>query len=130
MSYWNTLTGKLVYKKELPESERIEDAFCFRAHDAQYHYEQANNLFDARAQMLVSYRMYAREEGGTRETYKCKLVKLNLFGDNLQKFSATCKTLATFKLEDNSIRNRGQAKVFHLSPLMMSKPILLRMHTI
>ena len=44
-------------------------------------------------------------------TYKCKLVKLNLFGDSLGTFSETCKTLATFKLEENSIRNKSVPKV-------------------
>ena len=107
------MTGKLVYKQELPASEQIEDAFCFRAHDAQYHYEQDTNLFDARAQMIFSYRLYPKEEGGTRETLKCKLVKLDLFSDGLQSFSATCKTLVTFKLEDNSIRRRDAPKVSH-----------------
>ena len=39
-----------------------------------------------------------------------KLVQLNLFVDSQETFDASCQTLCTFKLEENSIRSKESPK--------------------
>ena len=55
--------------------------------------------------------MHAKGEKDRSETYRMKIVKLNLFKESQTTFDATCKTLRTFKLEQNLVRDRKHSKV-------------------
>ena len=43
VSFWNTLSGKLIYKKVLEGRARIQDAYKYRHHDHQTRYQDPTN---------------------------------------------------------------------------------------
>ena len=55
--------------------------------------------------------MHPKGEKDFKETYRMKIVKLNLFRESQTTFDATCETLRTFKLSQHSIRHREHSKV-------------------
>ena len=46
VTFWNTLTGKLIHKKLLPATGQITNAQEYRAHDYQGRYQDRANQFD------------------------------------------------------------------------------------
>ena len=117
VTFWNSLTGKIIYRKALEGSARIQDASSYRCHDCQTRYQDSSNLFDSITQSIVSYRMHLKLADESRDQYRMKIVKLNLFEESSEVFDASCHTLSTFKLEENSIRNRANTKVSHIIQL-------------
>ena len=74
VSFWNTLTGKLIYKKLLEGSAQIAEAHLFRHHDSQQRYQDPTNQFDTCAQTLVSYSKEQKGDFDEEECYRLKIV--------------------------------------------------------
>ena len=55
--------------------------------------------------------MHAKGEKDRNETYRMKIVKLNLFRESQTTFDATCETLKTFNLSQHAVRDRNASKV-------------------
>ena len=106
MSFWNTHTGKLIYKKILEETSQIQDAIIFRSFDRQNRYEDPSNLFDQLPQAIVSCSktMQWWEGYNKHGCYDFKLVKLDLFVKSQTSFDASCRTLISGKMHKNNLR--------------------------
>ena len=100
VSFWNTLTGKLIYKKILEGTSRIQDAILFRSFDRQNRYEDPSNLFDQMPQAIVSCFKTKQWFDGNEDhgCYDFKLVKLDLFVKSQTSFDASCRTLISGKM--------------------------------
>ena len=98
VTFWNTLTGKLIYKKLLQGSAQIADAFKFRRHDTQMRYQDASNQFDTFHQTLVSYSEETKGDNDEEDCYLLKLINFNVFGANQRPFEASCQTIVTCKV--------------------------------
>ena len=79
VSFWNTLTGKLIHKKVLEEHAQIPQAYNYRCHDYQARYQDPANQFDEINQTLVSYKIYEKGEHDEANGYRVQCVKLNVF---------------------------------------------------
>ena len=82
VTFWNSLTGKIIYRKVLEGPARIQDASSYRCHDCQTRYQDSSNLFDSITQTIVSYRMHLKLADESRDQYRMKIVKLNLFEES------------------------------------------------
>ena len=102
VSFWNTLTSKLIYKKMLEGDSRIQDAELFRSFDIQNRYEDPSNLFDQLPQAIVSFKTYPWWYSDTLG-YDLKLVKLDLFVESQTSFDASCRTLISGKMHKNDV---------------------------
>ena len=98
VSFWNTFTGKLIYKKVLQNGDQIEDAPYFRAHDYQNRQLHPANQFDAFDQTIVSY---AKDE---TSCYRVQIIKLEFGTDAKDDFNVKCKTRCTSRLSSIRIR--------------------------
>ena len=107
VTFWNCLTGRVIYKKVLEGKARIEKAHCYRNYSTQARFEDLTNQFDAIAQPMLS----CKKNGNV---YGLKMVKLNLFEKSHFTFDASCHTL----LSDAKVRNfnitRGEGVVSDL----------------
>ena len=58
VSFWNTFTGELIYKKILGTNKEttIKDANKYKSHKNQGRYEDQSKQFDSVAQTIVSYK--------------------------------------------------------------------------
>ena len=106
MSFWNTHTGKLIYKKILEGASRIQDAILFRSFDRQNRYEDPSNLFDQMPQAIVSCLKTKHWWDGSEEhgCYDFKLVKLDLFVNSQTSFDASCHTLISGKMHKKDVK--------------------------
>ena len=98
VTFWNTLTGKLIYKKMLKGSAQIADAHKFRHQDSQQRYQDPSNQFDVYHQTLVSFSEEKKGQNDEEDCYRLKFVKLNVFGPNQRAFEASCETLGDCKV--------------------------------
>ena len=98
VTFWNTLTGKLIYKKMLKGRAQIADAHKFRHHDNQQRYQDPSNQFDVYHQTLVSFSEETKGPNDEEDCYRLKFVKLNVFGPNQSAFEASCETLGDCKV--------------------------------
>ena len=78
VTFWNTLTSELIYKKLLEGNERIEDAQNYRCHTSQFRHDDPENLFDNIAQVIVSYKKYPKGKSDNNECFRMKLVKFDI----------------------------------------------------
>ena len=78
VTFWNTLTGLLIYKKLLEGDERIQDAQNYRCHTNQLRHDDPENLFDNIAQVIVSYKKYPKGKHDDNEWFRMRLVKFDL----------------------------------------------------
>ena len=102
VSFWNTFTGKLIHKKVLEGTKRIQNASSFRHHSYRERYEDPANLFNSVTQTLISYKLYPKESKEKMEGYKMKIIKFNLFCESQENFDVSCDTLCSFKMQKDS----------------------------
>ena len=70
VSFWSTLSGKLIHKQLLDQKSRIPDAYYYRSYSSQRRYQDPANQFDVLPQAIISHK---RSPGGL---YSMKLVQL------------------------------------------------------
>ena len=58
VSFWNTLTGKVIHKKVLEGHAQIEHAYRYRCHTYKECYTNLANQFNAFSLPIVSYKTY------------------------------------------------------------------------
>ena len=107
VTFWNCLTGRVIYKKVLEGKARIEKAHCYRNYSTQARFEDLTNQFDAIAQPMLS----CKKNGNV---YGLKMVKLNLFEKSHFTFDASCHTLLSDGKVDEINVSRGVGKVSDL----------------
>ena len=109
VSFWNTHTSKLIYKKVLEGTSRIQDAIFYRSHDRHDRYEDPSNLFDQMPQAIVGFKFKPWWEGEPHTGLDFKLVKLDLFAESQTSFNASCRTLASGQMNKNDVKRYHDA---------------------
>ena len=108
VTFWNCLTGRVVFKKVLEGPARIEKAHCYRNYSTQALFEDLSNQFDAVAQPILSCKQYG-------DKYGLKIVKLNLFAKSHSTFDASCHTLLSDAKVENCNMTHGVGRVSNLN---------------
>ena len=78
-SFWNTLSGKLVFKTILDKNSRIENAFSYKKHDLQARYENPNKQFDSLPQIIQSIKSDSKHDYDRDFYHRVKFMTLNVF---------------------------------------------------
>ena len=91
----STVKGRLIHKKVLEEHAQIPHAYKYRCHDYQARYQDPANQLDEINQTLVSYKKYKKGDHDDVDSYRVKLVKLNVFKQGYSAFEANCEILCT-----------------------------------
>ena len=107
MTFWNTHTSKIIFKKELEGDSRIQDALLYRNFDRNDRYEAPSNLFNQMPQAIVGFKFKPWWEGDSTGL-DFKLVKLDLFvkskETNFKTFNASCRELISGKMNKNDVK--------------------------
>ena len=99
VTFWNTITGELIYKKLLEGKDRIQDAQNYRCHTNSLRHDDPANLFDNIPHVIVSYKKYPKgKDDENDECFRMKLVKLKLEVTSETEYDASCETLCGLKL--------------------------------
>ena len=103
VSYWNTFTGKLIYRSRLEGKERIEDAHYYKSYSYQPCSENHYNIFTEQPQTLMCIKNSKDMFGSNSKKNKLKLVNFNAFEQNTTKetqaFKASCESICEFKVD-------------------------------
>ena len=100
VSFWNTFTGELIYKRIIGEGKEkpIRDAHKYVSHKLQGRFEDPSNQFDSVYQAIVSYKKEPKDEHDDFDCLRVRLMNLRVFEEKQAAFGASCDHICTAKI--------------------------------